>query len=216
MPQIRFAIDQHNSGSTEIVYPSSAKNFMPEWYKSLNKSIQIKKCMPFLDGMLSGYIAELIRDVTVQIVDSEQFTDDDKLINHRPGSSTGFMPIPHGHSDKHFVWQNPFIIKTDPEYSVLVSHPFNRFDLPFTTLTAICDADGLMPSGNIPFFMKAGFEGVIKAGTPIFQILPFKRESWNSVGDQGLVEENIKRDENYDRLNEHFYRDKYWAKKEYN
>jgi hypothetical protein len=35
-------------------------------------------------------------------------------------------------------------------------------------------------SGNIPFFIKEGFSGVIPKGTPIAQVIPFKRESWTS------------------------------------
>jgi hypothetical protein len=215
MPKIEFGFDQYNSNSRSLFYPKSAKEFVPEWYKSLNKSIQLKKCMPFLDGMLSGYIAELIRDVDVKLINGEPITVDLSLVNYRPGSSTGFMSVPHGHHDKHFVWQSPYILKTDPGYSVLITHPFNRFDLPFTTMSAVCDADGIVPSGNVPFFLKQGFEGTIKAGTPIFQILPFKREIWESHNSQELVEENVQRDARFDRSNENFYRDTYWKKKEY-
>ena len=32
--------------------------------------------------------------------------------------------------------------------------------------------------GNVPFFIKSGFEGVIPAGTPIAQLIPIKREKW--------------------------------------
>jgi hypothetical protein len=216
LPKIQFGFDEYQSGPNPLVYPKSAKEFMPEWYKSLSRSVDIKRCMPFLDGMISGYIAELVRDVNIEIVNGEQISDDDNLIRYRKESSTGFMAQPHGHNKKHFVWRTPFVIKTDPGYSVLITHPFNRFDLPFTTLSAIVDADGLMPGGDLPFFLKEGFHGVIKAGTPIFQILPFKRESWNAENTQDLIDEAIQINKDFDRSTENFYRDTRWNKKEYN
>jgi hypothetical protein len=32
---------------------------------------------------------------------------------------------------------------------------------------------------NFPFFLKKDFNGIIKAGTPIIQAIPFKRETWD-------------------------------------
>jgi hypothetical protein len=57
----------------------------------------------------------------------------------------------------------------------------NRFDLPFTTTSGIMDSDSYSTSGNLPFFIKKGFTGVIPAGTPIAQLIPIKRTSWTSV-----------------------------------
>ena len=33
---------------------------------------------------------------------------------------------------------------------------------------------------HFPFLLKKNFEGLIKQGTPIIQVIPFKRESWKS------------------------------------
>ena len=33
---------------------------------------------------------------------------------------------------------------------------------------------------NFPFFIKEGFTGLIPYGTPIVQIIPFKRDDWKS------------------------------------
>jgi hypothetical protein len=35
--------------------------------------------------------------------------------------------------------------------------------------------------GEIPFFLKQDFEGIIPEGTPIVQIIPIKRDSWESI-----------------------------------
>ena len=88
------------------------------------------------------------------------------------------LPRPAGHHNTHYAWNNVVGFKVPKGYSVLVTHPLNRFDLPFTTLSGIADADTPMGGGNIPFFMKNDFEGIIPKGTPIAQIIPFKRDDW--------------------------------------
>jgi hypothetical protein len=59
-----------------------------------------------------------------------------------------------------------------------VSHPFNRLDLPFISTSGIVDADKGIGSGGVPFAIKKGYSGIIEAGTPILQLLPFKRDNW--------------------------------------
>jgi antitoxin (DNA-binding transcriptional repressor) of toxin-antitoxin stability system len=46
----------------------------------------------------------------------------------------------------------------------------------------------LIPHGSIPFYIKNGFEGVIKSGTPVAQIIPFKQENWKAEVESGLCE----------------------------
>ena len=53
--------------------------------------------------------------------------------------------------------------------------PINRFDLPFLSISGFIDCNyGFSLAGNMPFFIKKGFEGVIPAGTPYMQIIPIK------------------------------------------
>jgi hypothetical protein len=33
---------------------------------------------------------------------------------------------------------------------------------------------------NSPFIIKSGFEGIIEKGTPMFQVIPFKRADWQA------------------------------------
>jgi hypothetical protein len=42
------------------------------------------------------------------------------------------------------------------------------------------DTDKWYVTGNHPFIIKKGFEGVIPMGTPMMSIIPFKRDSWIS------------------------------------
>ena len=36
---------------------------------------------------------------------------------------------------------------------------------------------------NVPFVIKNNFSGIIERGTPMFQVIPFKREKWDSKFD---------------------------------
>jgi hypothetical protein len=62
----------------------------------------------------------------------------------------------------------------------LFTHPVNRTDLPFTTLTGLVDCDSFHDSPlNFPArWHDADFNGVLPKGTPVAQCLPVKREAW--------------------------------------
>jgi hypothetical protein len=47
-----------------------------------------------------------------------------------------------------------------------------------TILEGIVDTDGYNAAVQFPFIIDEGFEGIIPAGTPIVQVIPFKREDW--------------------------------------
>lgn len=180
--------------------PVSAKEKVPQWYKDsetgLNlfdektgkELIGLKKCVPFLDALVSGYL--LLTSVDIYITKKpDGFLDisySDDLqgkypIDIRPDESGKLIPRPPGHRREHLVWTGNWGWKTPRGYSSLICHPFNRFDLPFTTMAGIIDSDKMYGSGNLPFFLKGDFEGVIKKGTPYAQILPFKRKKWYSA-----------------------------------
>jgi hypothetical protein len=70
------------------------------------------------------------------------------------------------------------------------------------------------PIGNIPFFIKKGFTGTIPAGTPMFQILPIKREDWKSETQEYndfFWEEKIKEKQNFSG----FYKKQIWQRKSF-
>jgi len=109
--------------------------------------------------------------------------DEDGLVRiiQRDSQIKMHMPAPNGfHDDLHFAFEAPYSFQLPKGYSFLVTHPLNRFDLPFVTTSAIVDADILFPAGQFPFFALKGFEGIIPRGTPIAQLIPFKREKWTT------------------------------------
>jgi hypothetical protein len=180
----------------------SAKNVIPKWYKStqnvelanvksLPLILNIKACIPFLDALTSGYMLTTPMDLAIRVDGGIPiFTWHGGDINPvvvRDPVLTGQMPIPHGYNTTHFVWNTATAFKLPKGYSCLVTHPLNRFDLPFITLSGVIDGDAIFHQGNIPFFVKDGFEGIIKRGTPIMQIIPFKRENWKLEKEEGLI-----------------------------
>jgi len=71
-------------------------------------------------------------------------------------------------------------IESPPGYSLLITHPVNRHDLPFTTLTGLVDCD-LYKDNFINFpahWRDLAFSGVLPKGTPLAQCIPVKREFW--------------------------------------
>ena len=215
--------------------PSPAKNHMPEAYKKLpykidksglhkspnwiNSNLTVKACMPVFDTFTSGYMLTTLCDLVV--TDNEKYEhriywDVDWIPIKTHGSvQIGDLSSPPGFEREPFKFETQWIIKTPPGYSVLITHPFNRFDLPFFTLSGIVDSDtyNFLPV-NLPFFLKENFIGIIPKGTPIAQVLPFKREEWKSKS----VEYDPATGHQINRLKsivERHYKNKFWFKKNY-
>lgn len=186
--------------SENALMPEPSVKFIPEWYRSLAKHgtsndqkelspvneygsdgavVATKMCMPFYDAITSGYMACLDDDLIIKL-DDEGFPtlswgSDNLLIDKRP---TIEVAVPHEHHPLHFGWRMNFYYETPKDYSLLITHPMNRFDLPFTTMSGIVDSDIWGLPVFVAFFLKRNFEGVISKGTPIMQLIPIKRDSW--------------------------------------
>ena len=100
--------------------------------------------------------------------------------------------------------------------ALVITHPLNRNDLPWIVLSGVVDADvhPLRP-GNMPLFIKENFEGIIPKGTPIFQLIPFKRENWEKQKDPGLVKSFVKHIYNVNSVIYGWYKDNAWTRKNY-
>jgi|688.fasta_scaffold202465_4 hypothetical protein len=149
----------------------------------------IKKCMPVFDTLTSGYILKIPGDITVyqsKINANEKdykthfaWTDPGAVSGHDIQQVEGY---PHlgVHTLGFPKFLNPWIIKTQPGYSCLFTTPMHR-GVPFTIIPGIVDTDTFDYPVNFPFQMnEKGFEGVLKAGTPMVQVIPFKRDEFIS------------------------------------
>jgi hypothetical protein len=215
---IEYGVSQHGDMVPAI-------KTTPEWYKKIprkakdSKGVElgtVKTCIPFLDALTTGYHIVLDQDIFVD-------TSNDGMnptIRYNIADSIGVrepvqthpMPSPHGYVDEHYVWKTKVGWKLPEGYSAVYCHPLNRFDLPFWTVSGIVDADAGISRGNIPFYLKEGFSGVIKKGTPILQIIPFKREDWVSKHNQEIFHETQSQS---DRGPHDWYRKWGWKKKSY-
>lgn len=186
--------------SGRLTAPVSATKNVPEWYKSLSKfdksndditlgvknnigadgaMVATKMCMPFFDALTGGYHYVLEDDVHVDLDKNGKpilsWDGDVMMVDKRP---TIELPVPDNCHPIHYGWRMNWYYETPPGYSVLITHPMNRYDLPFYTMSGIVESDIWGLPVFTAFFLKRNFIGTIKKGTPIFQILPFKRENW--------------------------------------
>jgi len=174
---------------------------VPLWYKKMPKKVKVKidnqeqenitakVCVPFLDALSTGYYMTLGQEIYVERVDDVpiiRYKNDPNPTGVRTPAQTNPMPYPAGYEKINFVWHTNSAVILPEGYSAVYCHPLNRFELPFFTVGAVVDADVAIPGGNIPFYLKEGFEGVIPKGTPIIQIIPFKREDWISKKVSGV------------------------------
>jgi hypothetical protein len=212
-----------------------AKQAIPEWYKNgvridnLDESKKVKilpvqpgfkLCTPFLDSMTTGYMIPLMVDIAVKQTDGGPSISYSNIIGapislRDQDFVNSTLPTPQGMSTLHFVWQTYVALKIPKGYSALATHPLNRFDLPFLTLSGIVDGEFVMPGGQIPVFFSNTFEGIIPAGTPIAQLILFKQEDWSNEIDNTIVSESIKNSNMSKTTAFGYYKKNFWKKKSY-
>lgn len=180
--------------------PKPSSSFLPEWYKKQDKysdgvkrvqpdtgtyNHTVKACMPVFDAISAGYIFTLSGDVNFYKDDSGNInsswsTELSGLITHHPTQQYDMYSIPPEFDPIGLKFMQPWIVQTPPGYSCLFISPLYRDDLPFYTLPSVVDTDKHPVSVNFPFFLRKDFTGILPEGTPIMQIIPFRREEWNS------------------------------------
>ena len=211
-----------HSGSPhlEIAKPKPATRYTPEWFRKLPGVIDgietVKKCVPFLDAIGSGYIIELTADVYFDKAKQDFLsTTKTEIVSKHYIDQIRNFPTPQGFNPQPRKWINHWKIQTPKGYSTLFIHPVNSPNLPFYSITGVVDTDKHPVIINFPFLLREDFEGIIPAGTPIIQAIPFKRDNWNSkVIDDKPLEEPERR---YEITSPPFgwYKRHHWTKKFY-
>lgn len=211
---------------------------IPNWYKNSKQKIKnlenfslspyifssttstYKKCSPFLDALTNGYIFYLSQDIEViRKEDGSPFimwrTDIIDPISWHDNEQWDGMEYPKNCYNFLYKWENNFIIKTPKGYSTLFTHPHNRLDLPFYTLSGVVDTDKYNLATHFPFFLKNDFTGIIKSGTPVAQMTFFKRNHW--FRDIKKYDENYIKKEKFNFFSniERSYKNLIWEKKNY-
>lgn len=213
--------------------PVPAISMLPDWYKEMSpytegkaakyfangaKNLTVKRCNPFGDALGFGYFILLENSISVEAGNPP------KIVWHRGGKeyigehgSNQVSPkiIPNGYSSQLFKFRNDWSIETPKGYSVLFTHPLNAYTTPFLTLSGVVDTDSYTQAVNFPFLIKSDFTGIIESGTPIAQIVPFKREPWLSKFldfDPDFFET---KQAQFNRHLERYYKRFAWHRKEY-
>jgi hypothetical protein len=179
-----------------------------------------KKCTPLLDGMGAGYIVPLWSDVEVDN-SNPNFpaiywkTRNDVFEAH--GMNTREIDPPPGYHPQVFKYLNCWIPQTPKGYSCLVVSPIGHNNLVFNTVPAIVDTDSSMLELPFPLWVKNDFNGIVEKGTPIAQIIPFKRDDWESTFDYYEDGEYIKiiEEKNFNTTIVGNYIKNHWSKKKF-
>ena len=172
--------------------PKTSNKLLPEWFKKIKPYNGVekenkfpirtaKKCMPLLDAMNLGFIITMPIDLRVM-------TNNDLSIIKIEQRSECFEPIDYHdwvqvESDKWPIrkqhpikFKNPWLIKTKPGWSCLFTSPLNHLNNDYQVFSGVVDTDRYKGVINFPGVWKSeNFDGIIKAGTPLVQVIPFKR-----------------------------------------
>lgn len=188
-PRIRFLCEPDNVGV--IAPPVQAGKAVPDWFKALppvdrtalsarNNALTIKRCLPFIDALTIGWIIPLAASVRLEVSEGGTKVDvgwefDQTMISaHNPGQVAGHPKAPSPPLKFHNHWT----IVTPPGWSCLFLAPLNRPHPAFDVLAGIVDTDEYRSPVHFPFFPPAA-DGVyeIDQGTPIAQLIPFRRDA---------------------------------------
>ena len=215
----------------DLFPPKPALKEIPSWYKNTPEYFEnqgrkiidpyktahtIKKCIPIFDAMTSGYI--LYTQVEVQVTQENGLPTytwpSQNAISFHEIKQAHLHPVENG--APYAKWVNPYGITTPTGYSVLFTQPFHRKSI-FTILPGIVDTDTYKSPVSFPFVLNdAKWEGIIPAGTPMAQVIPFKRESWSHIlgSDKEIKEQNLINAKLHS-LFFNSYKLQFWSKKEY-
>lgn len=232
---MKIKFQQYTPEKKPILKPIPAIQSLPNWYKKISpfmdnppekfysdgtKNITIKRCNPVGDALAAGYFLVLENTVSVCPNDSGipslvWHRGGNKFISEHSQEQISKDLIPYGFSLQPFKFTNDWSIQTPKGYSVLITHPLNRNAEPFLTLSGIVDTDTYHTSIQLPFLIRKDFEGLIEAGTPIAQVIPFKRENWSSTFLEHSSEFYREKEAAFNRTMHRFYRRFHWKRKEF-
>lgn len=220
--------------------PRPASQCLPKWYRDmptymdnektagLSSSSNVvsnftaKGCSPLLDALSAGYIFELPFDIEFRrnrngAMNIRWATNMDFVSGHAPEQAPG-LPTPFNGSDTILKWNVGWRVSTPKGYSTLFTHPLNRHDLPFRVISGIVDTDIYPLEVQIPFQMLNEINEsifILEKGTPLVQVIPIKRDDWQS---SLLPFNQEERDKSIFKLKSKVvrsYKSQFWVKKRY-
>lgn len=219
--------------------PVSAKSSMPEWYKKQSllmwngeqyasiggaPNTTVKGCSPFGDSFSMGYVWCAPVDIQIQKTFNGlnfefNFTwrTDGEFISFYSPDQIGSIPATYDGERNVCKWSFEYGIQTPPGYSTLFTHPLNRHEFPFRTFSGVVDTDTYVSPIQFPFQLldlKDEFT-IIEKGTPLVQMVPIKRERWDSK--KSKFDELKTKKMNFEYFSKIYraYKTRHWSRKEY-
>lgn len=181
-----------------------------------------KACPAIYDILGTGYMLKTPCDIEFVETEKGLLANIQNVVHYNFIQYRQPMPgfeSPPGYRSNHFAWYADWAPLVPDGYSVLYSQPFNRFDLPFLNTSGIVDNDKVSIPGTMPFFIREGWSGLLPAGTPFMQLLPFKRDDWESeyefLDEKQIVRRNLKNSKFYRRPNGGVYLNETWTRRKY-
>ena len=174
-----------------IAEPVPARTVLPAWLRRLpgvdperlsptDDAITVKRCMPFLDALSTGWILPLAAAVRLEITDGGRTVnagwdfDREMVSTHAPFQVAGnpYEPRPP------MKFHNHWTIRTPPGWSCLFVPPLNRPDDIVEIFSGVVDTDTYTAPVHLPF-IATGPDGlhVLPKGRPLAQVIPFQRAS---------------------------------------
>jgi hypothetical protein len=181
--------------------PEPASKVVPDWYRKqpsyMNEeqalkggfsASTVKRCMPVFDSMTAGYILKMPCDVYIDATNPEKlevslpqsikFMTKDIISTHTPQQVTHYPVDTDKYHSKIFRVLPLYSFGTEKGYSCLFIHPMHADNVPFKAIPGLIDTDGYISEGHLSFHIEKNFKGIITKGTPIVQVIPFKRDSY--------------------------------------
>lgn len=193
---LEFGMETELAGVYE--FPDKSSKSIPKEYKDIPTRINshglprktVRGCMPFFDAMTLGVIVPMPYDIAISsrdngaqlevfapdINNSDYGLDGDQAATAIPQESIGGMsPYPI------IKLETPYWIRSSKKVSCLMLPVINRFSS-ISVVSGLVDSDRF--DTKLKFFLYwTGPDGdfVIKAGTPIAQIIPIHRKKYRII-----------------------------------
>ena len=218
--------------------PFPASQALPQWWKNAlpyikspqnpdgkkiiienrESNASFKKCTPMLDVLSSGYVVPLWTDIQIRNVNNYPVitwrTTRDVFEIHNGQE----VEIPDGYQNTQVKFLNQWIPKLPKGFSALIIPCPGYPNSVLRPISAIIDYDKTTHALYPPMYLKEGFEGIIEKGTPMFQVIPFKRDLWKIKINK--EEKNMLKAREHQKIIKSVFSNSYkkifWSRKEYN
>jgi len=169
-----------------------ANKCIPEWYKKVQTDVNlhpggptiptIKQCPPVTDMLTSGYIIR--NPVELVLYPKQEPANYEGVVAE---AHPDFKPSQHHwkmcpvdiRGKVHWTkLAHGWTVRTPEGYSCLFMQPYYFFNKQINLFPAVVDTDKHDLPVEFPGYTYASEKITIPAGTPLMQVIPFKRDDW--------------------------------------